>query len=128
MENFIEKYKTERYYKTYTNNNNPNNMKHAILDSCLVSSNQQQQHQHNNHKWYRLKPQTVTKQELESYAKYRKTIMSNYKKKPKSLNFRLKNICPNCNYLICSCKKNKFEKKFNKHCKNKKNIKIIFFL
>lgn len=73
-------------------------MKHCIINTCFLSKSGQ-----SNESMFGLAPIAVTKDNLESYAKCKKIKLSNYKKIPKSLAFRLSKICPNCYFLQCTC-------------------------
>lgn len=75
-------------------------MKHGIVRSCVISNSNSYQLKDN---LYGLPPIRVTREILASYAKFKKLKLSNYKKLPKSLLFRLNQICPNCFFLQCSC-------------------------
>lgn len=90
-------------------------MKYGTINTCLLTRSDQK----SNEKYFGLMPIQVSRDQLESYAKFKKVKLSNYKKIPKSLIFRLGKICPNCYYLQCTCTNN------NNYCKNCKTYSII---
>jgi hypothetical protein len=76
------------------------NMKRGIINTCLITKLERRQL---CKKWFGLLPIKVSREKLLEYAKFKKITLSNYKKIPKSLVFRLSNFCPNCLYLQCTC-------------------------
>lgn len=83
-------------------------MKHGLINTCVLSRSGLEF----DETLYGLPPMKLTKNALEQYSKFKKIKLSDYKRFPKSLLFRLCDICPNCFHLKCSCTQS------SNNCKN----------
>src|SRR5436190_9138456 len=86
-------------------------MKHYLIERCTISTKNVE-----SPELFTLKPLAVSKRDLINYAKSRKYILTNNEKIPKSLMFRINQICPNCYFYQCTCKKKQAKIKICKQC------------
>jgi len=75
-------------------------MRYVLLDRCRLSTTGIQ-----SPKWFTLNPLNVSKEDVVMYAYSQKFLLTQNEKIPKSLAFRLNQVCPNCYLYKCSCRR-----------------------